>query len=430
MASLYDELLSQIGKEASSSETIKQGVEDLSTDELVVLANELASLTGDEELIQMAKILPVYSSGSGSPTDAEIEVEQKIQNIEPEDVPVESDQEDPIVPGPGGEGDAVDVVASREDTEDSGEEKIAEPRASEILHTILKEAAAQEEAQEKTAKPSATEVLYSILKEAAAQEAIDELVEKRAAEMVEALYKEAADAEEARNIVDEVAVALTNNPVKAYEYSEQMMDKAKTIAAAKDVSMATAAAAVGSKVLDMASKTEGFQDEGAEEKGAYTAWDHLSKLAEVSSALESSYEKIAEEIGETAEAIIRAVGEQQGLTGPKLYDFVQRSMEEVKTLAAQNDINLARAAQLFIEGGAGSGAGYVEPTVPSPSVAPSPAKAPVNSNQTQDPDKYIPEMVAPADPQVVEENTETKEAEVKEYIKNLLKEAMFKGLQK
>ena len=103
-------------------------------------------------------------------------------------------------------------------------------------------------------------------------------------------------------------------------------------------------------------------------------------------------------------------------------------MDAIKTLAAKRDLNLAQAAQAFLAGDTGSTTGVVEPTVPSPSQVPSPAKAPINSNQTQSPDALIPEMVAPADPQVAAAAEEEKKAELSAFIKSLVKEAMLEAV--
>jgi hypothetical protein len=420
MASLYDELLAQLGKQASSSETVKQSIADLDTDEIMVLANELATLTNDPELAAMAKVLPVYASGGN--VDNQIAVEQAISNVKPGELPVINEESEPLVSGPGGEGDATDVVAS---DETARQEKIAEdPEETEENKkkeddSEKKEVPAdkdKDKGEGEEEEVTATEVLYQILKEGAA---LEEMIEVRASEMLEDWVKLAEDYEVAREVVDATAAQLSGgNAIKAHEYSEQMMDKVKTVAAAKDVPMSEAAQAVSGEVLNLAKKVASTQ---------YNSYgSDLNKLAEYSLALEDEYEKVAEQIGETAEAIIREMGMKQGLTDPKLFEFVQRSMDTVKTHAAKNNINLAQAAQAFVAGATGSGVGYVEPIIPSPSQAPSPVKQPINSNQTQDPDKFVPQMVAGADPQALEA---AKEAEVKDYIKAMLKEAMLKGLQ-
>ena len=401
MASLYEELLSNLGKQASTSDTIKQGIQDLDTNELMVLANELASLTGDNELASMARILPVYSSGSGN-VEENIQTEQAIHNVDPNVLSLEVDE--PLVTGPGGEYDALSATAADEEKEgdEEGEEE---------------DEADKEKEEEGSKETSASEVLFNILKEGAA---LEDLIEVRASQMVEAMIKEAEDYEVARQIVDGAAQALDANPIKAYEYSEQMMDKVKTVAAKKDVPMSEAAQAVTSEVLTVAAGMHS----GGVEKSSYTS--NLNELNVYASQLEQEYEKVAEAIGETAEAMIREQGMKMGLQEPKLFDFVSRSMDKVKTLAAQKNINLAQAAQEFLMGGTGSQFGYVEPTMPSPSVAPSPVKAPINSNQTQSPDQYFAQMAANADPQIATQ----KEAAIREYVKGLIKSAMVSGAYK
>jgi len=409
MVSLYEELLSNLGKQASTSDTIKQGIQDLDTNELMVLANELAALTGDSDLAAMAKILPVYSSGSGN-VEENIQTEQAIHNVDPNITAQEA--EEPLVTGPGGEYNALSATASDEE-EDTKKKEDEEDDAKE-------EDAKKKEDEEEDKEVSASEVLFNILKEGAA---LEDLIEVRASEMVEAMIKQAEDYEVARQIVDGAAQALDANPIKAYEYSEQMMDKVKTVAAKKDVPMSEAAQAVTAEVLTVAA---GINSAGTD-KVAYMS--NLDELSVYASQLEHEYEKVAEAIGETAEAMIREQGMKMGLQEPKLFDFVSRSMDKVKTLAAQKNINLAQAAKEFLMGGTGSQFGYVEPTMPSPSVAPSPVKAPINSNQTQAPDQYFAQMAANADPQIADIATQ-KEAAVRDYVKELIKSAMVSGAYK
>ena len=61
MSTLYDELLANIRKTAST-EDIKKGLQEFSNDELVILAEELATISKDPDIAAMAKILPVYNS--------------------------------------------------------------------------------------------------------------------------------------------------------------------------------------------------------------------------------------------------------------------------------------------------------------------------------------------------------------------------------
>ncbi len=433
MPSLYEELLSSLGKEAStstSSDVIKESIESFNNEELITLANELAVLTGDKDLESMAKIIPVYSSGvPGGSIEQEIKTEQVIQNVDPVVGEIE-----PLVTGPGGEGDATNVTASSkssleekiaEEEEDKKEEE-AKEEGKEEEEEAKEEKEDKEENKEEGEELTATEVLYSILKEGAS---IEELIEVRAAEMVQDLIKQAEDYEVAREIVDNTAQQLAPDPMKAYEYSEQLMDKVKTVAAAKDVPMSEAAQAVSGEVMRLA----GGEQKAASSTSSTSSNYSLDELESYAYTLEQEYEKLAEAIGETAEALIREQGIRQGLQDPKLFEYVSRAMEEVKTIAAKKNINLAQAAKEYLVGSTGSTSGYVEPTVLSPTQAPSPVKAPINSNVTQSPDKLFPQMVAPVDPQGVSEAVEDvvpqlKQAEVRDYLKSILKEAITKGL--
>lgn len=413
---LYRELMSNIGKEAST-DFMKNGIEDLDNDQLIALAGELASLSGDEDLAEMARILPVYASGSpGGQSEHEINIEQKILNTNPDPIP----EEEPLVTGPGGEADAViNVTASANETDMEVE--------------------------------SATSILYQILKEGAE---LEEMVEKRAYEMANDMTKEATEFAVARELLDGVAARLAGTPQKALDYSNHMMEQARTVAAKTTVPIVDAAHAVASEVMakvqgagsylgavpaNPLTRGEAIANVGAgigvgaiggniygSNKEAFSVLDELAKE---SYAVENYYEKIAEAIGETAEALITQYGVSQGLADVKLFDFVQKEMLQVKTLAAKQGTNLAQAAQAYLAGIRGTVTGSLEPIVPSPSQMPSAVKAPINSNQTQSPDAVFPQMLANVDPQAVALGAQVKAAAMDEMVKNLLKEAMLAELQ-
>jgi len=485
MASLYDELLANIGKTAST-DSVKQGIQSFSSDELIRLAEDLAVISKDKDLAEMAKLLPVYSANQS--VEEKIDTEQIIQSVKPGDAPVGDDNKDDIA-----------LMAS---TGTSGTEKTAGDKKEDEDEEEKKEKDEEEEKKEKDEEEeevTATEALYTILKQGAA---LEEMIEVRASEMAYDMIKQAEDYEVARQITEEAAVALSDNPVKAHEYSEQMMDKARTVAAANDIPMSDAAAAVATKVVETA-KTAGLigpdlnkeaakietakgvinipdelmgkfdmgnLDAAGREAlergklleminetkqhnlikklglggaaaaatagtgyGVYNAinqkeasvLDYFGTLDKYATELESEYEKVAEAIMDAAESLVLEHGIQQGLSEPELFEYTRVSMDAIKTLAAKRDLNLAQAAQAFLAGDTGSTTGVVEPTVPSPSQVPSPAKAPINSNQTQSPDALIPEMVAPADPQVAAAAEEEKKAELSAFIKSLVKEAML-----
>ncbi len=480
MASLYDELLANIGKTASA-DSVKQGIQSFSSDELIRLAEDLAVISKDKDLAEMAKLLPVYSANQS--VEEKIDTEQIIQNVKTDVAPVGDDNKDDIA-----------LMAS---SDTPGTEKIAEDKEEEKKEEEKKE---EKEEEKKDEEVTATEALYAILKQGAA---VEELIEVRATELAYDMIKQAEDYEVARKITEEAAVALSDNPVKAYEYSEQMMDKARTVAAANDIPMSDAAAAVATKVVETA-KTAGLLNPALSKEaakittdggtinipdelvgkldmgnldaagrealeharlaemiketkqhnlikklglggaaaaatagagyGVYNAvtnkeaFEYFDTLDKYATELESEYEKVAEAIMDAAEAMVLEYGMQQGLKEPELFEYIRVSMDAIKTLAAKRDLNLAQAAQAFLAGDTGSVTGVVEPTVPSPSQVPSPAKAPINSNQTQSPDALIPEMVAPADPQVMAIAEEEKKAELTAFIKSLVKEAMLEAV--
>lgn len=389
MASLYDELLANIGKTAST-DNVKQGIQSFSSDELIRLAEDLAVISKDKDLAEMAKLLPVYSANQS--VEEKIDTEQIIQSVKPSEAPIGDDNKDDIA-----------LMAS---TSAAGAEKLAGDKKEE------------EEEEEVTA----TEALYAILKQGAA---LEEMIEVRASEMAYDMIKQAEDYEVARQITEEAAVALSDNPVKAHEYSEQMMDKARTVAAANDIPMSDAAAVVATKVVETAKTAGLIRPDLNKEASVLDYFDTLDKYA---TELEFEYEKVAEAIMDAAESLVLEHGIQQGLSEPELFEYTRGSMDAIKTLAAKRDLNLAQAAQAFLAGDTGSTTGVVEPTVPSPSQVPSPAKAPINSNQTQSPDALIPEMVAPADPQVAAAAEEEKKAELSAFIKSLVKEAMLEAV--
>lgn len=379
MGTLYDELLASLTKQASSTEdTIKQGVADLDNNELLVLASELAELTGDSELAEMAKLLPVYGSGQ---VDKDIQTEQVINNAEPEVKP----EEEVVVEAAEGDEDE-EKSGDDEDTKDEEEKEDDDTPAEEDKKDD------EEEAEEDGQEATAAETLYELLKEGAA---LEELIEIRAAQMVDALAKEAEDAEIARGILDQAATALSTNAMKAYEYSQLMMDKAKTVAGAKAVNLVDAAKSVAADVLTTAKAIV----PGAGILGKAASYDRLAELSKQATELEDSYEKLAEDINMIAEQTLVAAGEAQGLVGTALHDFVQKGLDNVRTLAAKKDINIAQAAQEFLAGETGAITGVEEPSVPSESVAPSPGKAQtINANVTQSPDQLIPAMIASIEP--------------------------------
>ena len=417
MPSLYEELLSNISKTASTAPSVKKEVNDLSTDELIILANELAGLTGDTDLAEMAKILPVYASGSkDQTTEGQITTEQTIKNSDPvvephEDIKDDSNEE--VV--------AEENTPEKEVTGDKKSEEDNKEKDDKEKDDKKDDAKKCDDPENCENTKSATETLYQILKEGAA---FEELIEIRASQMVDALLKEAEEAEIARQITDETANQLTPNPMKAYEYSQQMMEKAKTVSAESTVPLSEAAAAVAKDVLTTVGKTPEVAAPVAKEASTV---DRLGYLAKSAADIESAYEKIAQEVGEIAETVIMQAGLKQGLEGADLHEFIQKNMEGVKTLAAKKNINLAQAAQEFLAGEKGSISGVNEPIVPSPSQVPSPAKAPINSNQTQQPDQYFEQMVAPADPSLQSDSAQ-KQAAVEEYVKSILKEAIYKNL--
>ena len=236
---LYDELLASLTKQASTDASIKQGVDSLGDNDLMILANELAALTGDEELANMAKILPVFGSKQ---VDENIETEQLIANVDPVVAPKE---------------ETVEIQAANEEGTEKAEEKEEEAKEEakeEEEEEAKEEEEVEEDAEEEEQEASAAEILYNILKEGAA---LEELIEIRASQMVEDMIKTAEDAEVARELTDACAVALTPDPIKAYEYSSQLMDKAKTVASTNNVTLSEAAEAV---VADVATtvKTAGF----------------------------------------------------------------------------------------------------------------------------------------------------------------------------
>jgi hypothetical protein len=481
MASLYDELLANIGKTAST-DNVKQGIQSFSSDELIRLAEDLAVISKDKDLAEMAKLLPVYSANQS--VEEKIDTEQIIQSVKPSEAPIGDDNKDDIA-----------LMAS---TSAAGAEKLAGDKKEDEEEEEKKKKDEEEEEEEVTA----TEALYAILKQGAA---LEEMIEVRASEMAYDMIKQAEDYEVARQITEEAAVALSDNPVKAHEYSEQMMDKARTVAAANDIPMSDAAAVVATKVVETA-KTAGLIQSDLNKEaakietakgvinipdelmgkldmgnldaagrealergklleminetkqhnlikklglggaaaaatagtgyGVYNAinqkeasvLDYFGTLDKYATELESEYEKVAEAIMDAAESLVLEHGIQQGLSEPELFEYTRVSMDAIKTLAAKRDLNLAQAAQAFLAGDTGSTTGVVEPTVPSPSQVPSPAKAPINSNQTQSPDALIPEMVAPADPQVAAAAEEEKKAELSAFIKSLVKEAMLEAV--
>lgn len=410
MSTLYDELLANIRKTAST-EDIKKGLQDFSNDELVILAEELSAISKDTDLASMAKILPVYNAEQK--TEQVIETEQLIQNV-PNDVITKGEGDITVVAAEGEmkEEDREDIKAEIvKEVKDEVKEEIIEEVKDEVKEEV-KEEIVEEDGP--VMEATATEILTAILKEGAA---LEELIEVRAAEMVEQILKEAEDYEVARAVVEEAAGVLTDNPIKAHEYSEQMMDKARTVASAQDVPVSEAAAAVATQVVETA-KTAGLIEVTQEKSASAYSFSELSKI---SSVLEDEYEKVAEAIMDAAEAMVLEAGMAQGLQDAKLYEFVRQHLDAIKTLAAKRDINLAQAAEAYLSGDTGSVSGVVEPVAPSPSQAPSPAKAPINSNVTQNPDEYIAEMIAPADPSVV---TEEKKAALASFLKGLFKEAL------
>lgn len=420
MSSLYDQLLANIGKTASA-DNIKKGLQDFSNEDLIILAEELAVMGKDADLANMAKILPVY--GDNQKTDAQIETEQIIQNVPTVVGEVADETKNEMTMLASKENRHTEKLAedSEEDKEEDKKEEKEEDKEDKEEEKKDEEKEEEKKSQEEASgmEVTATEQLMAILKEGAA---LEELIELRAAAMVEDLLKQAEDYEIARAVVDQAADQLTDNPMKAHEYSEQMMDKARTVAAAKDIPMSEAAQAVAETVVETA-KTAGLIDVSMSKN----AFSYLSELDKYAAELEAAYEKIAEEIGDAAEAMLVENGMKMGLQDPQLHEYVRRGMEEIRTLAAKRDINLAQAAQAYLAGDTGSVSGIVEPTSPAPSQAPSPAKTPINSNQTQSPDEHIVEMVAPADPSVMAA-AETKEAADKEDFKAILKEALTSAL--
>jgi len=755
MASLYDELLANIGKTASV-DNVKQGIQNFSSDELIRLAEDLATISKDKDLAEMAKLLPVYSANQR--TDDQIETEQIIHGIDSSDAYTADADKDNM------------VLASYEEIKDKIKSKVSaklEDDIEDVVEDAVDDAVdeAVDAATDEGVEVSASETLYALLKEGAA---FEDMIETRAAEMAYEIIKQAEDYEVAREIVEEASEVLTDNPAKAHEYSEQMMEKVRTVAATNDIPMSDAAAAVTSKVIDTAEDNgliEGDEGEDMEDivgaiqaqayedayndllkeagvgtslksgystvkgvagkgvgkvrdgavfvkdkaaagiggarrfvvdhkgqlvpvaagvggvglgaggyalydhlseatpeeiyvaayeeayndllkeagvgtaikpgystvkgvagkgvgkikgaavsgagkikgvavsgsgkvrdgavfvkdkaaagiggakrfvvdhkgqlvpvaagvggvglgaggyalydhlseatpeeiyvaayeeayndllkeagvgtaikqgystvkgvagrgvgkvrdgavfvkdkaaagiggakrfvvdhkgqlvpvaagvggvglgAGGYALYDHLSEatpeeiyvaayeeaytglqkkastynyfdgMSKYASELEYAYEKLAEEVMDAAEALVRQHGEQMGLNSSELYEYVRVSMDDIKTLAAKRDMNLAEAAQAYLTGDTGSEVGIVEETFPSPSEAPSVFKAPINSNQTQRPDEYIPQMAAPADPDVAAMIGEgEKEAYLQEYVKQLVKEAMY-----
>lgn len=638
MASLYDELLANIGKTASV-DNVKQGIQNFSSDELIRLAEDLATISKDKDLAEMAKLLPVYSANQR--TDDQIETEQIIHGIDSSDAYTADADKDNM------------VLASYEEIKDKIKSKVS-ARMEDDIEDVVEDAVddavdeAVDAATDEGVEVSASETLYALLKEGAA---FEDMIETRAAEMAYEIIKQAEDYEVAREIVEEASEVLTDNPAKAHEYSEQMMEKVRTVAATNDIPMSDAAAAVTSKVIGAAEDNgliEGDEGEdmedivdaiqarayedayndlykqaspadvgsvakavwskgrpkkspqrylsksparekaiqadtrkkvgiasGAAAVGAGTAgfavgratgnkntrtltpndinaiyanayeeaydsimkeagvlsgikgvaqgaksyvgthinaakgimptgyslspaqqaalvrdarkrlavagvgtagalgaggyavnklvggndiedltpdelaaldviyanayeeaytglqkkastYNYFDGMSKYASELEYAYEKLAEEVMDAAESLVRQHGEQMGLNSSELYEYVRVSMDDIKTLAAKRDMNLAEAAQAYLTGDTGSEVGIVEETFPSPSEAPSVFKAPINSNQTQRPDEYIPQMAAPADPDVAAMIGEgEKEAYLQEYVKQLVKEAMY-----
>jgi len=517
---LYEELLEGFTKEASTADYARE-FDGLDNAMLSKLAGELAAATGDSQLAEMAKVLPVYASGA---VDKDIETQKAIANAAP------------TVPNSvtGGVAEETTKLAAEDDKEDEKEDKKpAFLKKKEDDKKDDKEDDKEDDSEDdKEDEKSAAETLYEILKEGAA---LEELIEIRAAQMVEDMIKQAAEMDAAEAITDAAGASMASDPMQAYEYSKQMLEKAKTVAAQNDCGIAEAASAVVGEVSKLAGlmgdreviastdeevedETVYVSDEGIEltasevtellkeavyaksllagaktvgkniltdvgnvprnignaaannkyfktlkdaekatkkaypgdigtqtyelgratqgARGVYdasvkpiklktdvgavvaakekeVAWNKLNAipsknaesdemsleiLAEYANELEEAYEKVAASIVEMAEQKLVAAGAGKGLVGAQLHDFVERAMENVKTLGAKKNINLAQAASEYLGGVTGSITG-VEVTEPSQSVSPSPAVAAViNANVTQSPDQAITQMVASVEP--------------------------------
>jgi len=423
MANLYDEIMSfgGLGKLASAKNedqvsAVKLALEECSDEELVRLANELSGLAsgGMGDLEAMTLQSPSYLEAPGNA----IQSEEQLEALEDGDPTTGGDPDvneanapvdqpfgqDAIVDGIGGEGDATDGLHTRASEHELGKEVLAEADRMGITKT-------------------ATETLLDILKEGAA---LEQLIETRAYEYAEAMFKEAEDLDMARAIIDQAVAGAGIAGTEAHEVSCKAMEHAKTEAAKANIPVAQAAHAIAGNVIaigKVASADEDIDDAQA-----------LVTLASYASQIEAEYEKIAEASVAAAQNVLIAAGQGQGLSDSHLYEFVAKGMEQVKTHSAQTGKSIPETALDVVSGAASAGVtaapGYDGGIAPSQAVAGIQVKAPINSNITQSPEKMFAQMTG--DPQAVAEDVVMTAPAIaapiktaQEELKDIIKEAML-----